>query len=38
MFMLINKRPYISCLNGNEMWVLEEKKVHFCKLGNKIPF
>ena len=26
MFMLINKRPYISRLNGNEMWVLEEKK------------
>ena len=26
MLMLINKRPYISCLNGNEMWVLEEEK------------
>ena len=31
MFMLVNKRPYISCANDNEMWVLEEKKVHFCK-------
>ena len=29
--MLINKRPYIFCANGVEMWVLEEKKVHFCK-------
>ena len=29
MFMLINKRPYISCLNGVEMWVLEEKKFIF---------
>ena len=28
-FMLINKRPYISCLNRVEMWVLEEKKI--CK-------
>ena len=31
MFMLVNKRPYISCANGVEMWVLEEKNVHFCK-------
>ena len=29
MFMLINKRPYISCLNDTEMWVLEEKKFIF---------
>ena len=29
MFVLINKRPYISCLNGNEMGVLEEKKFIF---------
>ena len=29
MFMLINKKPYISCLNGVEMWVLEEKKVNW---------
>ena len=29
MFMLINNRPYISCLNGVEMWVLEEEKVSF---------
>ena len=26
MFMLVNKRPYISCANGAEMWVLEEEK------------
>ena len=30
MFMLINKRPYISCLKGvDEMWVLEEEKSSF---------
>ena len=29
MFMLVNKRPYISCENGVEMWVLEEKKFIF---------
>ena len=30
MFMLINKRPrYISCVNGVEMWVLQEKKFIF---------
>ena len=27
MFMLVNKRPYISCANAVEIWVLEEKKV-----------
>ena len=26
MFMLINKRPYISCLNDVEIWDLEAKK------------
>ena len=32
MFMLVNKRPYVSCANDVEMWVLEVKKqVHFCK-------
>ena len=29
MFMLVNKRPYISCGNGVEMRVLEEKKFIF---------
>ena len=27
MFMLVNKRPYISCANEVEMWVLKEKRV-----------
>ena len=27
MFMLVNKRQYISCANEVEMWVLEEKKL-----------
>ena len=31
MFMLVNKRSYISCGNGDEMWVLEEKKFIFVK-------
>ena len=26
MFMLVNKRPYISCENDTEMWVLEGGK------------
>ena len=26
MLMLVNKRPYVSCANDVEMWVLEEKK------------
>ena len=26
MFMLVNKRSYISCANGVEIWVLAEKK------------
>ena len=26
MFMLVNKRPYISCANDVEMWVLEGVK------------
>ena len=38
MSMLVNKRPYIFCVNGVETWVLEGKKVHFCKLGYRIPF
>ena len=25
--MLVNKRPYISCANEVEMWVLKEKKM-----------
>ena len=29
MFMLVNKRPYISCANDVEMWVLEGKKSSF---------
>ena len=29
MFMLVNKRPYMSCANGVEMWVLEENKIIF---------
>ena len=29
MFMLVNKKPYISWANDNEMWVLEEKKSIF---------
>ena len=29
MFMLVNKRPYISCANDNEMWVLGKKKSLF---------
>ena len=29
MFMLVNKRPYMSCANGVEMLVLEEKKIIF---------
>ena len=31
MFMLVNRRPYISCVNGVEMWALEEKNVQFYK-------
>ena len=31
MFMLVNKRPYISCANDVEMWLLEGKKLHLCK-------
>ena len=27
--MLVNGWPYISCANGVEMWVLEEKKFIF---------
>ena len=27
MFMLVNKRPYISLANEVEMWVLEEKEL-----------
>ena len=29
MFMLVNKRPYISFANGVELWVSEEKKFIF---------
>ena len=36
--MLVNKRPYISCTDGVEMRVLEEKKVHFSKQVYRIPF
>ena len=25
----VNKRPYITCVNDVEMWVLEEKKFIF---------
>ena len=38
MFMLVTKRPYISCANDVEIPVLEEKKVHLCKLGYRILF
>ena len=27
MFMLVNKRPYISCADGVEMWDFEGKKI-----------
>ena len=33
MFMLVNKIPYISCVNDIEMWVLEEKQSSFLFLG-----
>ena len=29
MFMLVNKKPYISCANDVEIWVLEKKESSF---------
>ena len=29
MFILVNQRPYISCANGVEMWVLGKKTFIF---------
>ena len=29
MFMLVNKKQYVSCTNDVEMWVLKEKKTIF---------
>ena len=37
MFMLVNKRPYVSCANDVKMCVLEEKKFIFVnRLQNRI--